>query len=45
MLRNMFQQSPKRKPADLAGHVRTVVTLFLQMHQCELNACPPETKP
>ncbi len=45
MLRNMFQQSPKRKPADLPGHVRTVVTLFLQMHQCELNASVPEIKP
>lgn len=36
MLRNLFQQAPKRKPADLPGHVRTVVTLFLQMHQCQL---------
>jgi TetR/AcrR family transcriptional repressor of mexJK operon len=38
MLRNLFQQAPKRKPADLPGHIRTVVTLFLQMHQCVVEA-------
>lgn len=38
MLRTLFQQAPKRKPADLPGHVRAVVTLFLQLHQCEVPA-------
>lgn len=34
MLRTLFQQAPKRKPDDLPGHVRTVVTMFLRLHQC-----------
>ncbi len=39
MLRTLFQQAPKRKPADVPGHVRAVVTLFLQLHQ---TAVPTE---
>jgi len=35
MLRTMFQHAPKRQPADVPGHVRTVVTLFLQLHQSQ----------